>query len=230
MATSGNTSWELASTALVTAAYRKLGYLALGQTLDATSLAQGVEQLNAIIALLNVKGMPLWKRTTVALTLSATSQVYTLANAEKVAQVVLTDTQGTNYPLIEKSLYDFNRLPTNGGPGVPIHYTFTPSIQGGILSIWPLLSDTSSITYKGLSVVYQKEFDGMFSATDTIDFPSFWTMGIIYKLALALSPETGLPLQDRQMLKAEADEAIKMASDYGDEDGSLYISPTRFPT
>ena len=64
MATSGNTSWELTRDQLVTAAYKKLAYLAEGQTLSAEALADGVEAMNGVITLLETEGMPLWKRTT----------------------------------------------------------------------------------------------------------------------------------------------------------------------
>jgi hypothetical protein len=225
MSTSGNTSWELQSTALVTAAYRKLGYISLGQTLDATSLANGVEALNGVVAYLVTKGMPLWKRTTTVLTPSATSQVYTIADAVKLVQVVLKDSTGSQYPLVEKSLYDFNMLPSTAAAGVPVHYTFQPTITGGTLSIWPLTSDTATISRKTISAVYQKKFDGFFSATDTMDFPSYWSLAIIYSLAVILAPESGYPLQDRSALKAEATEYVKAANDYGDEDGSLFVQP-----
>lgn len=225
MATSGDTSWELASTALVTAAYRKLGYLSQGQTLDAEPLAIGVEALNSVIALMVTKGMPLWKRTTLAVTLVLSQTDYALSDLVKVAQVNLVGTS-IKYPLIEKSLYDFNMLPP-GSTGIPVHYTYAPSIADGTLTIWPT-PDAGAVSNYSLSVVYQKKFDGMVAAGDTLDFPSYWTQGIIFYLASVLAPETGVPLQDRQVLKAFADEAIKMASDYGDEDGSLYIQPTKF--
>ena len=93
--------------------------------------------------------------------------------------------------------------------------------------MWPTPDTTTAADYSR-TAVYQKKFDGMFSATDTIDFPSYWTQGIIYKLAYALAPEVGLPLQDRTLLKAEADEAIAAASDYGDEDGSFFVQPDFF--
>lgn len=227
MSTSGLTNWELASTALVSAAYRKLGYIALGETLDATSLANGVEALNAIVAFLVTKGMPLWKRITYPISLINGTSTYTLPEgAVKLAQVnVVTTGGGSKWELREVSLYDFNRLPTNS-TGTPVHYTFAPNITNltPSINVWPT-PDASAVAAYSLSAVYQKKFDGFFSPTDTLDFPSYWTQGIIYKLALALAPEGGLALQDRTLLKAEADEAIKAASDYGDEDGSLYIQP-----
>jgi hypothetical protein len=209
----------------VNAAYRKLGYIPEGESLSATALAQGVEALNAIITYLQTKGMPLWKRTTSTVTPSASSQVYTLTAGVKVAQVVINITNGARWALQQKSLYDFNSLPQDAAAGVPVHYTVQPTIASTVVSIWPLTSDTSTIANATIDIVYQKKFDGMIAAGDTLDFPSYWTQGIIFKLASALAPEAGLPTQDRTLLKAEADEAIDAAADYGDEDGSLFIQP-----
>jgi hypothetical protein len=226
MATSGDTSWELASTALVNAAYRKLGYLAEGQTLSAEALANGVEALNSIIAYLQTKGMPLWKRTGVAVVPSATNQTYTLDAGVKVAEVNITVSDSARWALIQKSRYDYNALPYDA-VGVPVHYTVSPTISSTEVSLWPRFSDAATIANTSIRIVYQKKFDGMIAAGDTLDFPSYWTQGIIFKLASALAPEAGLPTQDRTLLKAEADEAIDAAADYGDEDGSLFIQPTQ---
>jgi hypothetical protein len=226
MTTSSNTSWELNRDSLITAAYAKIGIPGEDNSLTNTQLTDGASRLNGIIALAVTNGMPLWKRVTQNVTPSTTSQVYTVADAIKVADVFLHDTGGVRYSLQEKSLYDFNRLPTNS-IGIPVHYMFQPSIQGGTVSIWPLTSDTSTVSTKTIEIVYQKEFDGMFSSTDTFDFPAYWTMGLTYKLAVALAPEYGVPLQDRQLLIKEAELYWKEAADYGDEAGSLYIQPDR---
>lgn len=226
MSTSGNTSWALQRDAIINSAYRKLGYLAEDQTLSDQALANGVEALNAVVSMLETAGMPLWKRTTTFYTLNGTSQVYTIPSSVKLAQVVLVDTSGgTQYDLQEKSLYDFNRLPNNAGPGMPVHYTYQPTLTDGTLTLWPQTSDSGTISQKQLQVVFQKEFDGFFSSTDSLDFPAYWTQAIIFSLAVALAPEVGMPLNDRGYLKHEADEYKKMASDYGDEDGSLYMQP-----
>ena len=224
MTTSNNTSFELNRDQIVEAAYRKLGYLALDQTLDTGALTTGVQALNAAIMMCQTDGMPLWKRTTTVVAPSVTSQVYTIDAALKIAQVSLRDTSGTQYDLIEKSLYDFNRLP-QGDTGIPVHYTAQKTINGYTVSIWPLLADSGTVSTKTIRIVYQKEFDGFFAASDTPDFPQYWTQPLIYTLAVCLAPETGLPLQDRSMLQKEADQYRKMANDYGDEDGSLYVMP-----
>lgn len=226
MATSGSITWELNRNELIESAYRKIGIPGEDNTLTATQIEDGAEALNGVIALAVTDGMPLWKRTTEVLTPSTTSQVYTLTGAVKIAQVVLRDVGGTQYDLIEKSLYDFNRLPSTSA-GVPVHYTFQPTIAGGTLSIWPPTSDSSTVTTKSIRVVYQRKFDGFTTSTETLDFPAYWSLPIIYKLASVLAPEHGVPLNDRVALKGEVKEMWDAAKGYTDEDGSLFIQPRR---
>ncbi len=225
MATSGNMAWELNRNELIARAYAKIGIPGEGNTLSAIQITDGAEAINAVIATAVTDGMPLWKRTVSTQTPSTTSQVYTIANAVKIAAVFLVDSGGTSYEIYNKSLYDFNRLPTNS-VGVPVNWTWQPSIEGGTVSIWPLTSDSSTVSTKTIKIIYQKEFEGFTSSTETLDFPAYWTLALIYKTAVLLAPEHGIPLEDRKMLMTEAAAFWKNATDYGDEDGSLYITPT----
>lgn len=226
MTTSGSTSWELTRDQIIERAYAKLGIPGEGNTLSATQVTDGAIALNSVIALAVTDGMPLWKRTTDSLTPSASSQVYTLSDAIKVVAVFVRDTDGIQYEIKEKSLYDFLNLPRSNN-GVPVHWTFQPSIQGGTISFWPLTSDSSTIARKTLQVIYQKEFDSFTASGETPDFPAYWIPALIYKTAVMLAPEVGLPLQDRMELKQQAKEYWDMASDQGDEEGSFYIQPER---
>ena len=212
---------------LIEAAMRKVGALADGQTPSTTQYTNAAQALNAVVNLLSTDGMPLWKRVTQTITPVLSTKDYTITDSLKIAQVVLKDTtSGVQYDLIEKSEYDFNRLPTLS-TGQPVHYMYQPAIDGGTLSVWPL-PDASTVSNKQLLVIKQKEFDNFSSSTDTMDFPAYWTQPIIYYLAIAIAPEFGLPLQDRQQLLKEAKEYKDMASGYGDEDGSLYIQVDTF--
>jgi len=224
MATSGIQTWELDRDELIEAAFGKIGIPGEGNTLTAAQYTEGATALNGVVTLLQTHGMPLWKRTTTSHTPSVTTQVYTLTAAVKVVQVVLLDDNGSQYDLIEKSRYDFNRLPSDA-IGTPVHYTVQPTIGSATVSIWPLVSDATTVTQKTISVVYQKKFDGFTASGETLDFPSYWTLPIIYSLAVTLAPTYGLPLADRQLLTKERDAMIASADGYGDEDGSLFIQP-----
>lgn len=226
MATSNNTSWELTRNQIIERMYAKLGIPGEGNTLSTQQYTDGEIALNSVVALAVTDGMPLWKRTVESLTPSTTSQVYTLPNAIKVTAVFVRDVDGVQYAIKEKSLYDFYNLP-RANTGVPVHWMFQPSIQGGTISFWPLTSDATTVTNKTLQVVYQKEFDGFTASGETPDFPAYWIPAIIYKGAVMLAPEVGLPQQDRMDLKQQAKEYWDMASDQGDEEGSFYIQPEK---
>jgi hypothetical protein len=226
MATSGNTSWELNRNEIITMAYAKLGIPGEGNSLSTSQITDGATALNSVIALAVTNGMPLWKRTTSSQTPSVSSQVYTISDAIKIAGVFLRDTDGTQYELKNKSLYDFMKLP-RGSIGIPVHWTWQPSIQGGTVSIWPLTSDSTTVSNKTIQIVYQKEFDGFTTSTETLDFPAYWTLALVYKTAIILAPDNGIPLEDRKALMNEAKEYWSEASGYGDEDGSLFVQPER---
>ena len=44
-------------------------------------------------------------------------------------------------------------------------------------------------------------------------------------MAVALAPENGVPIADRQDLRAEAQMYWGQATSYSDEDGSLFVQP-----
>ncbi len=224
MTTSNNTTWELTLQQIVEAAYRKTGYLGEGVSLTADALANGVQALNAVLSGLSADGMPLWKRVTLDVPLVVDQINYTIGSSLKIPQVVLKDiVGGTQYPLIEKSLYDFNRLPDTS-VGIPVHFTYQPTLMDGTLTIWPI-PDATAVATKSLAVVYQRKFDGFFNAAETPDFPPYWTQAIIFGLALAVAPEHGVPLGDRTALENQFKFWKDMADGGGDEDGSLFIMP-----
>lgn len=226
MSTSGSTSYESNRDNIIKAALRKCGVLAEGETPSTESVTNCTQALNNIVVRFAVLGMPLWKRTELPVTLIAGTAAYSIANSLKAPQVILRDTTGgVQYELIPKSKYDLNRLPSTA-TGAPVHFSFNPNLENGTLTVWPI-PDSTAATTKALTVVYQKEFDGFVNATDTPDFPTYWTDALIYELAVNVAPEYGVPLQDRQTLKQEAATYLAQAQGYGDEEDSLLIQPER---
>lgn len=229
MPSSGVITWELDTADVVERAYAKLGIPGEGNTISSTQLADGKTALNMAIQLAVVDGMPLWKRTTLDVDPDDTSQEYEIDDASKITAVYLLDNDGgTQYDLKHKSLYDFMRLPQTGD-AQPVHYTFSQAIQGYTVSIWPLTSDDATIATKTIRIVYQKEFDSAVNDSETLDFPAYWMAALVYKTAVFLAPESGVPLSDRQSLGREAAEYWDAAAGYDDEDGSLFIQPMKMP-
>jgi hypothetical protein len=230
MPTSNVTTFNLTSDQLATAAMRKLAVLGDGQSPSTTQLANGTQALNVMLKTFTAKGMPLWVMSEYDLTLTAINS-YTFSAATnipapiKVTQAILIDETGvTSIPLNIRTHYDFNLLPITDTTGTPTNYWYEPLNQTGVLHVWPT-PDTYSISNRVIRLVYQRPHFDMVSGTDTLDFPQWWMEAVIYGLAYRLSPEFGIPLQDRQLIAKEADYFLTEALSFGTEEGSLYLSP-----
>ena len=228
MATSGISVYQLTRDQLITAALRKLGVLAEGQTPSAQNITDASMALNASIAEFRGLGMPLWARKEYTFTPVQATYTIGIGQALNVPYPVrllqaIRISSGARIDMEVKSRQEFLTLPANT-TGDPIQVNYTPGINMGTVSFWPtpLASSTTQVT-----LVYQRPFEYSLNSADTFDFPEEWYNALIYKLAVLLAPEWGVPLQDRQMLKSEADEHLGMALMSGQEDGSLFIAPER---
>jgi hypothetical protein len=234
MTTSADTTYELTRNTIIEAAMRKCARLAKGQSADSTDLANGMEALNAIIAeFQKVHGMPLWARKDYSVTLVASQRDYTLGSGQaidtpfplKMEGVYLeTISGGAMRELLPVAYKDFRLLNTES-TGTPVNYSYTPKINYGVLSIWPLPTSTDVSAYT-LQLTYQRPFEGFTAAGETPDFPQEWQNAMIYALAVSLAPEYGVPLEDRRMLKTEAKEHLDSVL-LGDNDDSIYFQINR---
>lgn len=221
-------SIQYSRTEILTASLRKLGVLAQGQVPDSESLTNASMALNMVIAELRGIGMPLWQRK--EFTWTPTTSEYEIGIGKtlnvpfpvRMLQAYRSDTSLAKVPIIIEALEDFNRLPVS--PGVPLKLNYTPKINYGVIRLWPVpqASNTASIT-----IIYQAPFEYMVNDSDSLSFPEEWYNAIVYKVAVLLAPEWGIPLPDRQELKREAEVYISNALASNQEDGSFFFSPDR---
>lgn len=228
MATSGVYIFQMTRDQIITAALRKLGVIAEGQTPSSTNLTDGQFAVNGAIAQLKGLGMPLWARS--EYTFTPTTSPYTIGTGMtlntqfpvKLLQAFRTE-NNAKVPMEIVARETFNILPTSSS-GTPIKVNYQPFINSGIVSLWPTPSSTNTST---VTLVYQRPFQYFTSASETVDFPEEWQIPLIYQTAVLLAPEWGIPLQDRQSLRSELKEYIEMATFVGQEDASFFISPER---
>lgn len=214
------TSFTLTGDQLVAAALRKLAVLGDGQSPSATQLTNGTQALNAMLKTFQTKGMPLWAISESDITLTAT-RTYSISTPPlKVIQALVVDDTSA-IELGQKTHTDYNLLGSPDAEGTPVHYWYETT---GILHIWPT-PDADAIADKVVRIVFQRQLDSMVSGSDTLDFPNYWHEAAIYGLAHRLSPEYGVPIQDRQMVAKEAEYFLQEALSFGTEEGSLYMQP-----
>lgn len=233
MATSGTTVFELTRDEIIAAALRKLAVYGDGQTATTTQLTTASQALNAMLKTFQTYGMPLWaiKEYTFALT-SGTSTYQigvgkTLATPLPLkllqAQLINTDDESST-PINIYTHYDFNLLSNNSSSGLPVTLMYEPLASYGIINVWPEPDATAAADYQ-ITITYQRPFEDFSAGTNTPDFPSYWTEALIYGLAWRLSPEYGVPPNDRTALAKEAELFKQLALDFGVEEGSFKIMP-----
>lgn len=237
MSTSNSTLWEMTRNQLIEAAMRKLSVLAKGQTPDIEDYINGTLALNAVVAELQTVGMPLWARNEYTLPLVVSQATYTIGIGQttntafplKLQQAVLVNTTSLSTLDMEIiSIYDYNQLSPLASTGTPVQVVYQPLINYGKLTVWPT-PDASAATNNTIKLVYQQPFDDFVSSTDTPDFPKEWHQTIIYKLALALAPEYGIPLGDQGMLVQMADKHEEKALSFGTDMSSIYFQVSSNP-
>lgn len=232
MTTSTSTTFSMTGDQIVNAALRKLSVLGDGQSPSATQLLAGTEALNAMLKTFMADGMPLWAITEYSFSPTASltyafgiGQTFNIPAPLKVTQCFLRRNDLTSTrPLESRNHYDYNLLNSFTTAGVPNTFWYEPLNQTGILHVWPL-PDDDTIANQKLYMVYQRPYYDQISGSDTLDFPQWWHEAIIYGLAWRLSPEYGLPIADRQILKQDAEFFHTAALSFGTEEDSLYLMP-----
>lgn len=230
MATSGSTSWSQNRDEVITAALRKIGILPSGGTPTANQVSDATAALNGLVKTLQADGMPLWKILSQTFTQVAGTATYTVGPSQtincpkplRIIQAIYTPTSGVNLPMNIYNRYDFNNLPQ--GPtvtGSPINFYYQPGRLIGTITLWPTPADAlGTITFH-----YQSMYEDMTTSTDDFDFPSEWILPLTYMLAWVMAPEFGVPLLDRNSLKADAEYWHQYVLSMGTEEGGAFIQP-----
>lgn len=232
MTTSGNTIYELSRDQIIEAALRKLSVLAKGSDPDVEDLANALVALNGLIAAYQTDGMQLWKRTELEIELATDQRDYTIGIGQTIDEPfpvkmlqaeLVSSTSSIDMQILSRM--DFNLLPP-GTSGQPVNITYQPFINYGVVSVWPTPSSTVASTHD-LVITYQAplEYFGA-TTTHTPDFPQQWANALIYGLAVLLSDEYGIPVQDKQWLEKQSDKYYLKALDSAYEDASMYFQPT----
>lgn len=207
-----NSDFTVTRTELVTEALQMVGE---GNP-TTNEIIQAVKRLNALIKRIDARGRWLWTvdHTETSLTLVVGQSEYaTGATATTIATnileleyVAIQDSAGNRDPLrivsaseaLKTSLKD-----DNGEPEIA-HLERAPVLTDQKMHFYPVPTQPETIVY-----TYRRRLYDFDASTDNPDFPQEWLEPLVYMLAYRLSHSYGLPLQERQFLKQEAELAMK---------------------
>ena len=137
-------------------------------------------------------------------------------------------TTGQQIEMEIKSQYDWQQVRNTGSnSSYPVFVSYTPLINIGRLSVWPIPNALAASTY-AIRLVGQTPFDDFTTTTThTLDFPKEWHNAIIYELAVTLAPEYGASDAEKTFIERQAKKWLDYAKDFGIEEASMFFQVDR---
>lgn len=217
---------------IITEAFRKIGALGDGQTLDATRMTIGARVLSPMVQSFSNLGLLIWTldRITIPLsfwqeapmlTVGPQAQYRTPYIPLKCLEAVRNDGE-SSVPLIKMANKDYEEQTNKSQTGTPTMFYHKPNAFHSEIYLWQA-PDSYWSTNGSITFVFQRQLQDMASSTDAPDFPKEWHEALIYQLAMRLAPNYGLAPTDRNILKQEAKEALEAALSANQEEGSMFI-------
>lgn len=221
---------NITRTNLVKRAFRRIG---IDQPYT-DQILQAVDLLNAVLKEIDTEGRWLWtiNSTPSTLTLGSSQRAYDVGSgASNIASYIMALeqvdlVQGTTLRPIRiitstESLTTYERE----GTGEPylVYLEKRPLTTSQRMHFFP----TPNAAYP-MQYTYRRRLYDFDNASDNPDFPQDWEQRLVKRLALELAPEFGIPLVERQLFKAESDEAMRRGRAANGEKADAIPQPARF--
>lgn len=213
-------------TKLIERSFRRIGV----SSPTATEKANAVDLLNDIIKGLDTEGKWLWaiSNTPTLLTLTSGNRTYSVGTAPTgiptyILQLETFDLiQGSTYTpltIIGKSEAMSTSLREGTGEPSLVYLEKFPSMSAQKIHVFTTPNGTYNAQY-----TYRRRLYDFDAASDSPDFPQDWAQRLVKILSYELSPEFGIPLTEREILRIEAEGAInKGHASNVDESGQVPV-------
>jgi hypothetical protein len=198
---------------LVRMAFRRIGVANPSQD----EMANAVVNLNALIKRVDVEGRWLWAINATATTLATVNaqKSYAVgtggiaANILELEQVFYMQSANNSIPLeiIESSDFMSSVYRDDTGQPVQVYLETAPVLANQKLWVRP----TPDAAYN-LEYYYRRRIYDFTLATDNPDMPGEWIDALKKRLSADLAPEYGIPLDVRNDLRLEAQEAMRLVN------------------
>ena len=147
MSTSGTTTFSVTRDQIITAALRKIGVVAQGETATADQITEASVALNMMVKAWEADGMPLWALRTTPITVTANKTSYVIGPS--VSSDVVTDkplkviqawnrdpTSNVDIPMRIITKQEYAILGNKATTGKPIQIYYEPKVDSGTLYLF----------------------------------------------------------------------------------------------
>lgn len=115
---------------------------------------------------------------------------------------------------------EYFHIPVKNTDGRPINFYYDKLLDAGQLYVWPRPNDVDIL----LEFTYHEAIEDVDSPTNSMDFPTEWTLPLIYGLAAELCVAFG-KFTEFQTIKPLADQYKQIVRDFDSDEAPLYILP-----
>jgi len=160
------------------------------------------------------------------------SEAYEITSADvsaprplKILECNRKGSAGDEIRMTEMTRNEYENLPNKTASGPPINYHYDPTLNNGTFYVWQS-PDTAAVSDWTIELVFHAPIEDMDAGTDDIDCPPENQEAVVINLAYRLSGRFGgLTASEKQILRADAKEALDLAEGYDQEDGTVQFVP-----
>ena len=117
--------------------------------------------------------------------------------------------------------YDqYFNIPLKTTDGKPNNFYYDKLLDAGVLYMFPRPNDVDTL----IEFTYHEAMEDVDSATDAVDFPTEWTLPLIYGLGAELCIAFG-KFEEFKTIKPLADEYKKIVREFDNDEEPLFILP-----
>lgn len=215
---SGTRDFVQTSAKIIDSALRKIGVTLQGGTPSATQYSEATVALNSMVQSWQNRGVFLWTIQTTTIDL-VQGEAFCIISSDDILDFQNPRIKNVDVITHLKKLTreDFLLLGPIGSLGIPESIYILKQLTQNVINLFPA-PDKS--TYK-LVIDYVMRLQDFVSATNMPDFPVEWSDALIWGLAFRISHEYGVPIQEREALRREAEQFFIEAFANSREGGSI---------
>ena len=240
-------SFTVSRDQIIQSALRKLGVLEIGDTPDATTIANAALVLNLFIKQMATEGLKLWTIDEGVLEYTAGQTMYVLGGADsayfynatdplkiavtnkplKIIQAFLRNTSVTpniDIPMQLISKQEYNILGSKFSTGISNTVFYDVRQNSGNLYIFLTPNANTTANYE-LHFVYQRPVFDVTAASSIPEFPNEWMNTLVWNLADQLAVEYSCPMNVRQEIAQRALAYREQLTDWDVESTSSFFQP-----
>jgi hypothetical protein len=136
------------------------------------------------------------------------------------ARVVDLDSNNNSVTMENIGYDEYFNIPVKTSDGRPLNYYYDKLLDAGVIYLYPRPNNVNDL----VEFTYHEAIEDVDSSTDSLDFPTEWTLPLIYGLAVELCVAFG-KFEQLPTIKGMADEYKKLVREFDNDEEPFFILP-----